>query len=696
MAYKKLFKYSWTVQCVFRFNFERISLAFGSISSTYFLCGKASLRDLYEKSILGHIRYLYSVHPNFLGNLRLRNGLLFGTGSDEPKLVYMNKYLASVFTFVVFVLIFTITKAQVPSPDPIIIIPGIGASWNWNIMLDPTPTPQLDDWDFLLGVKQYDQLIQALEDKGLVQDEDYLVAFYDWRQSSSDSAEDYLIPVIDQALAHSESGKVDIIAHSMGGLVARPYLQSDEYRGDVDQFIMLGTPNYGSSDVYTLWEGGLIPDNWDKAQRAVLSGYIWYSTKVTALTSDSYDTIHQVVPAVKEMLPTYDFLHDKSTDTPIAATDMQERNLFLEVLNLPTNLITLAINTGDVHVIAGEGEQTVGTIPVVPHTDADGKLWVDGKPDPLSPERDSAAGDNRVLISSAFFDIGSPPSESYEPSVLWKRLVDFFIPRVYAQGIFLPFSQQSISSKHGDLPTTSIPQIFDILELGPPVTAYAPLPEPEEALSFWIASPVDVEIKSPSGGTISKNEITVPGAFFDAEDDPRGVKLIFIENPEEGRYTIELTGLANGTYHVGVGAFSNLNDDVQTVIDEIQENQQVGYHVAYDPENAETPTEISAPFPLEEEKTPTELLDELTASLTSYFNAGEIKNRGAYKSLLATLKTAEFFLNSNRTKLTLVSLNVFKKLVAGYQKAGRERIITNAAAADFLAQAQVIIDALKE
>jgi pimeloyl-ACP methyl ester carboxylesterase len=44
--------------------------------------------------------------------------------------------------------------------------------------------------------------------------------------------------------------KVDIVAHSMGGLVARWYTTSEDYRHDVRKLIMLGTPNHGSQ---VLW-----------------------------------------------------------------------------------------------------------------------------------------------------------------------------------------------------------------------------------------------------------------------------------------------------------------------------------------------------------------------------------------------------------------------------------------------------------
>ncbi len=48
------------------------------------------------------------------------------------------------------------------------------------------------------------------------------------------------------------NGKVNIVAHSMGGTITRSYIQSSFYntRQDVARFIMLGTPNYGSPIAY--------------------------------------------------------------------------------------------------------------------------------------------------------------------------------------------------------------------------------------------------------------------------------------------------------------------------------------------------------------------------------------------------------------------------------------------------------------
>ena len=40
--------------------------------------------------------------------------------------------------------------------------------------------------------------------------------------------------------------RLDLIGHSMGGLIARAYVEGNGYAGDVDHLIMVGTPNNGS------------------------------------------------------------------------------------------------------------------------------------------------------------------------------------------------------------------------------------------------------------------------------------------------------------------------------------------------------------------------------------------------------------------------------------------------------------------
>lgn len=47
--------------------------------------------------------------------------------------------------------------------------------------------------------------------------------------------------------ARTGAAKVDLVAHSMGGLVSRYYIKSLGGSSSVDSLIMMGTPNYGTS-----------------------------------------------------------------------------------------------------------------------------------------------------------------------------------------------------------------------------------------------------------------------------------------------------------------------------------------------------------------------------------------------------------------------------------------------------------------
>lgn len=52
---------------------------------------------------------------------------------------------------------------------------------------------------------------------------------------------------VNQVRASSGAAKVDLVAHSMGGLVSRDYIKTLGGTSTVDSLVMLGTPNYGTS-----------------------------------------------------------------------------------------------------------------------------------------------------------------------------------------------------------------------------------------------------------------------------------------------------------------------------------------------------------------------------------------------------------------------------------------------------------------
>jgi hypothetical protein len=89
---------------------------------------------------------------------------------------------------------------------------------------------------------------------------------WDWRASldvteRTNAVDEYLTPALARAKDPNGDGivdfpKVDVVAHSMGGLVVRSYIQSNFYANDIRRFAMVGTPNQGSANTYPMIQGG--------------------------------------------------------------------------------------------------------------------------------------------------------------------------------------------------------------------------------------------------------------------------------------------------------------------------------------------------------------------------------------------------------------------------------------------------------
>ena len=92
----------------------------------------------------------------------------------------------------------------------------------------------------------FSELIEHLQNNGYQLGVNLFAFPYDWRR---DINEIYyqLDEVVELAKQRSGWSKVDIVAHSMGGLVTKRYLlASSTYRSKVDTFISVGTPYFGS------------------------------------------------------------------------------------------------------------------------------------------------------------------------------------------------------------------------------------------------------------------------------------------------------------------------------------------------------------------------------------------------------------------------------------------------------------------
>lgn len=98
----------------------------------------------------------------------------------------------------------------------------------------------------------FDGLITKLKSDGYVEGKDLFVFPYDWRLDVVDnvmgnkySKVESLKDKIDKVLRESKSDKVDIVAHSMGGLLAKYYIKNVDAT-KVNRFVDIGTPHLGA------------------------------------------------------------------------------------------------------------------------------------------------------------------------------------------------------------------------------------------------------------------------------------------------------------------------------------------------------------------------------------------------------------------------------------------------------------------
>jgi len=236
---------------------------------------------------------------------------------------------------------------------PVILVPGIMGSTLPGCIYPELPkkypASRLYFWDFL-GLCGWDEL------EDLLKANDFKVfrSPWDWRMKAEDVYENYLNEnylkdKIDDALVESTTGKVHIVAYSMGGLVVRSYIQSGSYRGDIDKFAMVGTPNLGSSNPYYIWEGGdpkAVADITDHGWKSIVDPY---SNTIRLLWSKYFpfvpwsimphtvirEFVRKIAPSLRQLMNTEDFLMDEEGDWDVD-TDGNE-NTWLKGLNNGTN-----------------------------------------------------------------------------------------------------------------------------------------------------------------------------------------------------------------------------------------------------------------------------------------------------------------------------------------------------------------------
>ncbi len=194
----------------------------------------------------------------------------------------------------------------------------------------------------------YGNLIGAFKNDGYVENRNLFTAPYDWRLDIN-RAIPAIAAKIAQAAAASPTGKIDIIAHSMGGLVLKKYLAEIPNAPFLDKVILAGVPQLGAPDTFKILnygdDLGIPVVNGDEIKKiaqnmpslyqllpsrkyvAENGGYVQdfrnggeqfldYDATANVMTSDSADRRNA------GLLNAADAFHDAIDDHPIAAPDV--------------------------------------------------------------------------------------------------------------------------------------------------------------------------------------------------------------------------------------------------------------------------------------------------------------------------------------------------------------------------------------
>jgi hypothetical protein len=270
------------------------------------------------------------------------------------------------------------TPSPTPTPTPtpvtkVIFLPGGGATWNADAILNCKMSNYSGDWTLAPYAEDvYKNILTALSSSNW----NTKVFYYDWRTDVRNNSVNLSGYVNNFA---STNEKVNLVGHSMGGLVSRGYLEL--FGGQkVNSFISAGTPYQGSVFAYPVWGGGEI---WDDN----------FVTRI-ATTILLKHCGKSSVPSIQNLLPTTDYLKNSKTNQMKPVANMIIKNNWL-----PTNFSS-PFSGVRVGTLSGTGFPTLSVIKVIDPTRYDIQLnkWLDGRP---VGKEFVDQGDGTVLVSSS-------------------------------------------------------------------------------------------------------------------------------------------------------------------------------------------------------------------------------------------------------------------------------------------------------
>lgn len=382
----------------------------------------------------------------------------------------------------------TILPTQIPasSESKIIFIPGLFGCWNKEAILH-NKSSNYKDWKINPIIKEYNAIISNFKNIGLEENKDFYIFCYDWRKKIEDSAKD-----LSDFVSENSFSKIKIVAHSLGGLVARSFYKDYDF-GRSEKIITIGTPHMGTSKVYKLVEAGEVDQE---------NNFQWLGEKMILvlnkdLFSSEKEVVNKIFPVAQNLLPVYSYLL-KSNNTFTEQSDLVISNNYLNQLNS----INLPSNNKFISYI-GEKTSTDFGFKIIEPTSLDKLMGIypDGRP----IETIRQFGDYIVIKQSANYFDNKRTFPYDHGEIIYKK---DSIKNIFSD-LDLNFNETNLIDGEG----TKI----------------------NGSLLFLIRSPIDLEVTYKNNKYVSNDGI------------------LFIENAQDGEYSLKTISNDFGDYEIIYG-----------------------------------------------------------------------------------------------------------------------------------------------
>ncbi len=388
-------------------------------------------------------------------------------------------------------------------------------------------------------------LINEFSTQGYQENKNLFTFPYDWRYGASgkladgSTISDQLAQKIQDIMKQTGSDKVDIIAHSTGGLLIKKYVMEHAADHHIGKIVFVGVPNLGAP----------------KAVKVLLSGD---NFGVLGLSDEEMKKIAQNLPVVYDLAPSREYVnaagvyfttvdyYNQDIGNKMKLLDHDQTNQYLTSRNLVNStavsnadaLHTADFDKFDVRNAGIDAYSIVGCKSATP----DGVYFVNRRSDFFINPTDEITGDGTVPMPSA-------------NSILTNDDHKFFATKtVHSKMLSLDGTRQQIVNI---LSGSSLPVGNNIISQGDLNND----PSKCKLKGHWwqILSPVDAEIFDQSGnrtGIAADGSIQndIPGADFEKWDDR---KFIFLPTDAGQNYTINLTGTGTGYFSFKISDIDN-------------------------------------------------------------------------------------------------------------------------------------------